>query len=69
MIEDDTHDLLVKTFIEYSKVNEKWETKRSQRTYYATQKLLREIHRLSKLLQKENTKIYNKKFVYKNQDE
>jgi len=58
MIEDDTHDKLTKAYIEYYKANEKWETRRSVRTYYATQKQLREIQKLSKAKQKENLKLY-----------
>jgi len=62
MIEDDTHDKLTKAYIEYFKANEKWETKRSVRTYFATQKQLRQIHKLSRQKQRENTEIYNQKF-------
>jgi len=59
---DDTHDQLVKAYLEYFKANEKWEIRRSMRTYYATQRWLREIQKLSKAKQKENTEFFNKKF-------
>jgi len=59
---DDTHDQLVKAYLEYFKANEKWEIRRSMRTYYATQRWLREIQKLSKAKQKENTDFFNKKF-------
>jgi len=55
MIEDDTHDKLVKAFIEYSKANEWWETKRSHRAYYAANRWLREIRKLSKARMSYNT--------------
>lgn len=61
MIDDDTHDKLTKAYLEYFKANEKWETKKSVRTYYATQKWLRQIQKLSKAKQKENTEIFNQK--------
>jgi len=64
---DETHDQLVKAYLEYFKANEKWETRRSYRTYYATQRWLRQIQKLSKAKQKENTEIfYQKKGENKN---
>jgi hypothetical protein len=57
-IEDDIHDKLTKAYLEYFKANEKWEVRRSVRTYYATQKWLREIQKLGKAKQKENTEIF-----------
>jgi len=59
MIEDDTHDKLTKAYIEYYKANEKWETRRSVRTYYTTQQKLREIQKLSKAKQKENKTLFD----------
>ena len=59
---DDTHDQLVKAYLEYFKANERWEKKRSWRSYYATQRWLRKIKSLSKQKQEENTVIFKAKF-------
>ena len=45
---DDIQDQLVKAYLEYFKANDKWEKNLSYRTYYATQRWLREIRRLAK---------------------
>jgi len=58
MIEDDTHDELVKAFIEYSKANEIWERNRSHRTYFTANRWLREIRRLAKARQLTNKEYF-----------
>jgi len=58
---DDTHDKLVKAYLEYFKANEKWESGRSYRAYYATQKWLRQIRKLAKARD-----IDNRTFFYEN---
>ena len=55
---EDTHDQLVKAYLEYFKAQEWWLRKRSHRAYYETQKWLREIRRLAKAKQLENTDYY-----------
>ena len=55
---EDLHDKLTQAYLEYFKANEWWETKRSVRGYYAAQRWLREIQKLSKAKQKENTEIF-----------
>ena len=61
MIDDDTHDKLTKAYIEYFKNNEKWVRRRSVRTYYATQRHLKQIKKLAHQLEKENREIFNQK--------
>jgi len=56
---DDTHDQLVKEYLEYFKANEKWVARRSIRTYYATQKHLKQIKRLAQKLERENLNLYH----------
>ena len=51
---EDTQDKLVQAYLEYFKASEKWERNRSYRTYYATQRWLREIRRLVRLRLIEN---------------
>jgi hypothetical protein len=68
MIEDDTHDELVKAFIEYSKANEKWETKRSHRTYYAANRWLRKIRKLSRARMTHNTEYFHEKVQNQKQE-
>jgi hypothetical protein len=48
MIEDDTHDRLVKAYMEYFKANDKFESRNSVRTHRETRKWLREIRNLAK---------------------
>lgn len=60
MIEDDTHDKLVKAFIDYSKANEWWETGHTHRSYYATYKCLQKIRKLAKALSDENKAYFQK---------
>ena len=57
-MEDDTHDKLTKAYLEYFKANEKWETRRSYRTYYETQKNLRNIKKLATQKETENRHIF-----------
>ena len=57
---NDTHDELVKAYLEYYKANEKWERSRSYRTYYATQRWLRKIRRLAKAKGEENKEYFYK---------
>ena len=47
-IEDDTHDLLTKAYMEYFKANEAFEARNSVRTHGAARKWFREIRTLSK---------------------
>ena len=49
MIEDDTHDRLVKAYMEYFKANEAFEKRRSHRTHASSRRWLRKIRELSKL--------------------
>jgi hypothetical protein len=48
MIDDDTHDKLVKAYMEYFRANEKFESRKSVRTHREARKWLREIRNLSK---------------------
>jgi hypothetical protein len=48
MIDDDTHDKLVKAYMEYFKANEKFESRNSVRTHREARKWLREIRNLAK---------------------
>ena len=57
-MEDDTHDKLTKAYLEYFAANEKWETRRSYRTYYATLQALQKIHRLSKQRMQQNRALF-----------
>ena len=68
MIEDDTHDELVKAFIEYSKANEWWETKRSFRAYYTANRWLRKIRKLSKARIENNKDYFQKNIQNQNQE-
>ncbi len=61
MIEDDLHDQLTKAYMEYFKVNEKFEQRNSVRTFQATRKCLREIGRLAKLRWREVQTTYASK--------
>ena len=49
MIEDDTHDLLTKAYLEYFKANDAFESRLSHRTHAASRKWLREIRKLAKI--------------------
>jgi hypothetical protein len=46
---DDIHDELSKAYVEYFKMNDWWERKRSIRAYYAVQQTVRRIRKLAKL--------------------
>ena len=48
MIDDDTHDLLIKAYLDYFKANENFEARNSVRTHRAVRKCLREIRVLAK---------------------
>ena len=48
MIDDDTHDKLVKAYMAYFKANEKFESRNSVRTHREARRLLREIRILAK---------------------
>lgn len=50
---DDTHDKLVKTYLEYFKTYDHYMERGTVRGYYAHQKNVRELYRLAKLLNKE----------------
>ena len=45
---DDTHDLLTKAYMQYFKANEAFEARNSVRTHRESRKWLREIRRLAK---------------------
>lgn len=47
-MEDDTHDQLVKAYLEYFEANEAWERKNSVRKYYAVHQAVKKIRTLSK---------------------
>ena len=47
-MDDDTHDLLVKAYLDYFKANEKFEDRNSVRTHRAVRKCLRDIRALAK---------------------
>ena len=49
MIEDDTHDMLTKAYMEYFKANDAFEARNSVRTHGSARKWLREIRSLAKL--------------------
>jgi len=51
--EDDTHDMLIKAYLEYYKYNEAFEKRRSFRTYRHARRWLREVQFLSKVRQDE----------------
>ena len=46
-MEDDTHDQLVKAYLEYFKANEAWEHRKSFRKYWAVQQWVKKIKKLS----------------------
>jgi hypothetical protein len=48
MIEDDTHDLLIKAYLDYFKANENFEARNSVRTHRAVRRCLRDIRALAK---------------------
>jgi len=48
MIEDDTHDKLIQTYLAYFKANEKFEARNSVRTHREVRRYLREIRILAK---------------------
>jgi len=48
MIEDDTHDKLVKAYMDYFKASEKFEARNSVRTHREVRRCLREIRILAK---------------------
>jgi hypothetical protein len=49
MIDDDTHDKLVKAYMTYFKANENFESRNSVRTHREARRCLREIRDLAKL--------------------
>ena len=65
MIEDDTHDLLTKAYLEYFKANDAFESRLSHRTHAASRKWLREIRRLAKIRMEEIQAKYKIKKVAK----
>ena len=48
IMNDDTHDLLTKAYMQYFKANEAFEARNSVRTHRESRKWLREIRRLAK---------------------
>ena len=48
MIDDDTHDKLVKAYMAYFKANEDFESRNSVRPHREARKLLRDIRNLAK---------------------
>ena len=68
MIDDDTHDLLTKAYMEYFKANDNFEARNSVRTHGAARKWLREIRTLAKIRMEEiHTKHQSKKEALKEQ--
>tara|TARA_Y200000002_G_scaffold178410_3_gene147074 strand:+ start:6108 stop:6311 length:204 start_codon:yes stop_codon:yes gene_type:complete len=66
MIDDDTHDLLTKAYMEYFKANDNFEARNSVRTHGAARKWLREIRTLAKIRMEEiHTKHQSKKEALK----
>lgn len=65
MIEDDTHDLLTKAYMEYFIENEKFERKLTHRTHASSRRSLRKIITLAKQRQKE----IHEKYAIKKQNE
>ena len=57
-VETDLHDELTIAYLNYYRAYEWWETKRSQRGYYACNKWLREIRKLAKQRVEENQAIF-----------
>ena len=51
--EDDTHDMLIKAYLEYHKHNQAFEERHSFRTYRQARRWLREVQYLSVVRQKE----------------
>jgi len=51
--EDDTHDMLIKAYLEYYKHNETFEKRCSFRTYKQARRWLREVQHLSRVRQDE----------------
>jgi hypothetical protein len=49
MIEDDTHDLLIKAYLAYFDANEKFEARNSVRTHKESRIRLREIRKYAKI--------------------
>ena len=56
---DDTHDKLVKAYLEYFKANEKFESRNSVRTHRYVRKCLREIRNLAKDRANEIHEVHN----------
>ena len=56
---DDTHDKLVKTYLNYFEANEKFEQGPSERTKRSARRELRELMRLAKTRQQEFKDTYN----------
>ena len=48
MMEDDTHDLLIKAYLTYFKENEKFEARNSVRTHGSARRALRQLRMLAK---------------------
>lgn len=65
MIEDDTHDLLTKAYMEYFIENEKFERKLTHRTHASSRRSLRKIINLAKVRHKE----IHEKYAIKKQNE
>jgi hypothetical protein len=63
---DDTHEQLVKAYLEYFKSNEAFEKRVSYRTHHASRRWLREIRRLSKLRMEEIHEKHRQKYPNQN---
>ena len=59
---DDTHEQLVKAYLEYFKANEAFEKRVSYRTHHASRRWLREIRRLSKMRMEEIHEKHRQKY-------
>ena len=59
---EETHEQLVKAYLEYFKANEAFEKRVSYRTHHASRRWLREIRRLSKLRMEEIHEKHRQKY-------
>lgn len=58
MEEKSLHDQLVEAYLAYFAANEQWQARRSERTYYETQRNLRLIRTLAKQIKDANNNWY-----------
>jgi hypothetical protein len=58
---DDSHDKLILALLEYYKAREWWEDKHSTRSYWATQKAIREVRTQADKINRELRKLQQQK--------